>query len=114
MAQLSFYKVIEDSFDYRQAKINESLARDIAVQQVGELTTLWKNEFRALVQSRRTQAKDSVIARLRRQHRIIGQKILNFVFQISRRSLMVYEEKVDALRQRDTQSQADTSQSQQQ
>jgi hypothetical protein len=96
---------MEDSFDYREAKINESIARDMAAQQVGELVTLWKNEFKALVQSRRAHAKDSAIGRLRRQHRIIGQKILNFVFNMSRRALLVYEGKVDALRQREGSSQ---------
>jgi hypothetical protein len=28
---LSFFKILEDNFDYKQAKINESLVRDIAV-----------------------------------------------------------------------------------
>jgi cellobiose-specific phosphotransferase system component IIB len=31
ISNLSFFKIIEDSFDYKQAKINESFARDVAV-----------------------------------------------------------------------------------
>lgn len=95
---LSFFKIIEDAFDYRAAKINESFARDLAVQHVGELATMWKNEFKGLVQNKRLHTKDSATGRLRRQHRIIGQKILNFVFNVSRRALVVFEGKVDAFR----------------
>jgi hypothetical protein len=101
IANLSFVKVIEDSFDYRQAKINESFARDVAVQYVGELATLWKAEFKSLAVSKKQQLKDSTLGRLRRQHRIIGQKILNFVFNVSRRAVLAYETKVDASRLRE-------------
>jgi hypothetical protein len=31
LQNLSFYKIIEDNFDYKLSKINESLARDIQV-----------------------------------------------------------------------------------
>ena len=48
ISNLSFFKIIEDNFDYKQAKINESFARDVAVQYVGELATLWKSEFKNL------------------------------------------------------------------
>jgi hypothetical protein len=93
--------VIEDGFDYRQAKINEAFARDVAVLYVGELATLWKSEFKNLMLAKSTHLKDSTVARLKRQHRIMGQKILNFVFNVSRRAVLVYEGKVDTLRQRD-------------
>lgn len=56
---LSFFKIIEDSFDYKQAKINESLARDIGVQYIGELATLWKNEFKNLLASQKQSLKNS-------------------------------------------------------
>lgn len=59
MMNLGFYKVIEDNFDYKKAKINESLARDIAVQYVGELATLWKNEFKSLVPGKEQSQEDS-------------------------------------------------------
>lgn len=50
---LSFYKIVEDNFDYKQAKINESLVRDITVQYIGEIATLWKNEFKNLIENSR-------------------------------------------------------------
>ena len=91
VASLSFFRVIEDSFDYREAKINESFARDMAVQYVGELATLWKNEFKNLMVNKRQSLKDSLVSRLKRQHRIMGQKIINFVFNVSRRAVRAYE-----------------------
>jgi len=66
VANLSLFKVLEDGFDYKQAKINESFARDLAVLYVGELMTLWKAEFKNLVLTKSAHLKDSTIARLKR------------------------------------------------
>jgi hypothetical protein len=107
VATLPFVRVIEDSFDYRQARVTESLARDLAVLYVGELATLWKREFKNLAVSRKQQLKDSTISRLRRQHRIMGQKILNFVFNVSRRALLAFEGKINTFAQRDGVAEAD-------
>jgi len=98
---LTFPKIIEDNFNYQQSKINESLARDISVQYVGELATLWKNEFKNLVSNKRQTTKDSQFNKLKRQHRVVGQKLINFIFNISRRSLYIFEKKMDAFKKRD-------------
>lgn len=66
MENLSFFKVIEGNFDYKQAKINESLARDIGVQYIGEIAALWKNEFKSLAPNKRQNLKDSQQTRLKR------------------------------------------------
>ena len=98
---MSFFKIIEDNFDYKQAKINESFARDVAVQYVGELATLWKSEFKNLAQSKKQNLKDSQFNKLKRQHRIMGQKIINFIFNLSRRAILIFENKMDAFKNRE-------------
>jgi hypothetical protein len=98
---LSLAKIVEDHFDYRQARITESLARDLSVLYIGELSTLWKNEFKNLVQTKSAHSKDMLYQKLRRQHKIMGQKILNFVFNLSRRALLMYESKMDLVKQRE-------------
>mmetsp|Transcript_9347 Transcript_9347/g.14137 ORF Transcript_9347/g.14137 Transcript_9347/m.14137 type:complete len:229 (+) Transcript_9347:4107-4793(+) len=99
---LSFFKVIEDSFDYSKEKINESLARDLQVAFLGEVVTLWKNEFKVLAQPWTSKYKDTVFNKLNRQHRIIGQKLLNFMFNLSRRSVLIFENKSDLIQKKNT------------
>jgi len=101
MYGLSFFKVIEDNFDYKQAKINESLARDIAVQYVGELASLWKNEFKNLLANQKQSVKNAEHKhnKLRRQHRILGLKLISFIYNLSRRTLILLEQRMDALKQ---------------
>ena len=103
LSNLSFSKIIEDHFNYQQSKISESLARDIAVHYVGELATLWKNEFRTLTQNKRPSPKDSQsqFNKLKKHHRMIGQKLINFIFNISKRSLYRLELRMDASKRRD-------------
>ena len=72
LSQLNFYKIMEDSFDYREASINESMARDLSCMYLGELLTLWKNEFKTYIAPTNTFTKDSLLNRVKRQHRIIG------------------------------------------
>ena len=100
---LSFWKIIEDNFDYKELKLTESLARDISVQYIGELATLWKNEFRSLVPRKEQSQDESQFKRLKRQHRVIGQRLLNFIFNLNRRTLYVFERKIDVHRAGDDQ-----------
>jgi len=51
--------------------------------------------------SKVSNPKDSSGNKLRRQHRIMGQKILNFLFNVSRRAVLMYESKMDAFKQRE-------------
>ena len=57
VGSLSFFKVLEDNFDYKQAKINEGFARDVAVQYVGELASLWKSEFKGLMTGKKQNSQ---------------------------------------------------------
>jgi hypothetical protein len=71
------------------------------VQYVGELATLWKSEFKNLAQSRAQSVKDSQISKQKRQHRIMGQKILNFIYNLSRRAVLIFENKMDQFKNRE-------------
>ena len=64
--QISFFRSLEDSFEYSSVKINESLARDIQVLYLGELTTLWKNEFKSFVSEKQMRLKDHHASKINR------------------------------------------------
>ena len=60
---------------------------------IGEIATLWKNEFQSLDRIKPTATVQE--KKQNRLHKITGQKILNFVFNLSRRALLLYESRMD-------------------
>lgn len=77
------------------------MARDLCVQYIGELSTLWKNEFKNLALTRDAitpyVSKEQGAQRLRR-HRIMGLKLINFVHNLSRRTVLLLESRMDTVK----------------
>ena len=65
------------------------------------MATLWKNEFKNLLisQKQSLKATETKHSKLRRQHRILGLKLMSFIFNLSRRTLLLLEQRMDTLKQ---------------
>lgn len=86
VGKLGIIKVLEDDFDYSELNINYSFARDLGCQYFGEVFTLWKNEFKNTAITNEDQ---------KRIHLILGLKMINFLHNISRRCLLIVENRLD-------------------
>ena len=75
LKSISIYKILEDDYEYSEAKITAAMARDLQVMVVGELVTLWKNEFRNL---------PADLSASKCEHRTIGLKLIKLVHIIAR------------------------------